>query len=525
MKSATEEHTNPEDASKPSTRVNLTLRARLQQLGKVLQQSQNDTLASTVRNLIQHSGIYALSSLALPLVTLVLAPFLTHTLSRTDYGVLAVLTTTITLMVGLTQLGLSSAFFRAYNYDYEDLKDKRAVLATVSTILLASSLCVVLLILITAPWISLLLFGSAIYSVPVQLAALAILSQNLTVPGLSWLRAESKAWPYSILSIVNLLVNLAVTVLCVGPLHMGIIGALLAIVAGYAVIAGWTFPMALWRAGLRLRIDIAHNLFSFGLPLVSNTVSLWVLQLSDRYLLGRLGSLAETASYTVAYTLGGVLGVVVLAPFSLAWPTAMYAIAKRVDATSIFRLVFRWYSLFLLFATASLAIVAIEVLYLFFPPAYDSALPVIPLIAISIMCFGIYSYFTIGISLQRKTWLAVLLTSIAALVNVGLNLLLIPRLGALGAALATLLAYALLALSGYIVNQRLYPVKFAPGSFLLALGSGIVLFTACAVLIQWQQLANWEGLLFYIGSLCLYTVFLILYGKRTSKDHKMIPYS
>lgn len=66
---------------------------------------------SQIRQLVKSSGIYALSSLAAPLVSLVLAPFLTRHLSHADYGALAVLNTAIALVAGITQLGLNSAFF------------------------------------------------------------------------------------------------------------------------------------------------------------------------------------------------------------------------------------------------------------------------------------------------------------------------------------------------------------------------------------------------------------------------------
>ena len=130
---------------------------------------------------------------------------------------------------------------------------------------------------------------------------------------------------------------------------MGIAGALIAMIAGYTVVVGCTLPSILLRAGLRLHFEIAWDLLSFGLPLVSNLVAIWFLQLSDRYLLSRFGSLSQTASYTVAYSLGGMLGVVVLSPFSLAWPITMFAVAKREDAVDIFRHLFRWYSIVLLF--------------------------------------------------------------------------------------------------------------------------------------------------------------------------------
>ena len=469
--------------------------------------------AADIRKLLKSSGVYALASLALPLVTLVLSPFLTHTLSRTDYGALAVLSTAISLLAGITQFGLGNAFFRAYNYDYETHEDKLQVLSIVIILLALSSFPLALGVALLAPWLAELLLGSAVYSEPVRLLGLVVLLQNLAVPGFAWLRAESRAVFYAVLSITNLLINLAMTVLLIGWLRFGVSGALLAMALGYGFVVVCTLPLALWRARLRFRWDMSWNLLSFGLPLVANLVSIWVLQLADRYLLSRLGSLAETASYTVAYSLGGILGVVVLSPFSLAWPTAMFAIAKRDDASTVFRQIFRWYSLFLLFATAGLMLISICVLYLFFPVSYFTAMPVIPIVALSIMFFGIYNYFTVGISIRRKTWLAVVLTAMAALVNVGLNLLLIPFYGALGAALSTLIGYLLLAIGGYIVNQRLYPIPFEIGLFCLALCTGVVLYGGAALLLQVQKVNTLGVLAIFVYLFCLYTGLLAYMGK------------
>ena len=93
----------------------------------------------------------------------------------------------------------------------------------------------------------------------------------------------------------------------------------------------------------------------------------------------------------------------------------------------------------------------------------------IPVIAVSIMFYGVYVIFTIGISVQRKTWFAVIFTTLSALVNVGLNLILIRPYGSMGAALSTLLAYMVLAGVTYVVNQRIYPIVFQLRGFVAAL--------------------------------------------------------
>jgi O-antigen/teichoic acid export membrane protein len=473
---------------------------------------------SLVRKLVKGSGIYALSSLASPLISLALAPFLTRNLSHEAYGALAVLNTAIALLAGLTQLGLYSAFFRSYSYDYESQKDRMGVLSTVVVLLSLTSLGASLAMIVTSRWLSVVLFGKVSFSDAVGVAALVVLLQNLAIPGFAWMRAENRAAFFSLLSIANLVISFGANIVLVGMLHMGIAGSLIATASGFALVVICTLPFILLRAGLSLRIDIARGLLSFGLPNVFTYVSVWVLQLSDRFLLGRLGSLSQTASYSVAYSLGSAVSAMVLAPFILAWPSALFTIAKKDDAPRIFKLVFRWYGMVLLFAGFALTLVGTVVLYLFFPPAYHGAASIIPIIVMSTVFYGIYNIFTTGISVQRKTWFAVVFTALSALVNIGFNLVLIPLYGSMGAALSTLLAYMLLAFIAYVVNQRLYPVPYEIGIFLIELLVGIAFYAGSSMLASGQDIFNAWGI--WLGALVLYGGCLLLTGRWLSKSHK-----
>jgi len=454
-----------------------------------------------LRGLIKSSGIYALASMASPVVSLGLAPFLTHHLTPADYGILTILNTSISLTAGVTQLGLNSAFFRAYNYDYTSESDKRDVIATVVVLLCLVSIPMVLGVTLSAPFLADLLFGRSSFGGFVALAAGAIFLQNLTVPGFAWLRAENRAFFFALLSILSLLVTLGANLVLIGLVHLGVAGSLIATGSGYASVVMCTAPLIIRRAGVKMRIDIAGSLLAFGVPQVPNVISVWVLQLSDRYLLSIFGSLAQTASYAVAYTLGTALSIVVISPFSLAWPTTMYMIAKREDAAQVFKLVFRWFSILLFFAAFALSLAGIMLLYRLFPLSYHSAAPVVPIVALSVACYGVYIFLTVGISIRRKTWLASLLTTIAALTNFILNLFLIPRYGAMGAAASTLIAYAGLAVMAFVVNQRIYPVPFEVGRLLNVLFAGLAFYIGGNVLArlwgQWVWPIDVLSLLFY----------------------------
>ncbi len=479
-----------------------------------------ESYASLIRELAKSSGLYALASLVGPLISLILAPFLTRNLPHTAYGALAVLNTAIALLTGVTQLGLNSAFFRSYNYDYESQKDRLDVLSTVVVLLSLTSFCMSLSMILNASWFSTLLFNNASFSDAVKVAALVVLFQNLAVPGFSWMRAENRALSFSLLSIANLLISLGANIVLVGMLHLGIVGSLMATGVGYAVVIICTLPIILVHAGLSLRFDIARGLLSFGVPNIFAIVSVWVLQLSDRFLLGRIGSLAQTASYSVAYTLGSVVSVVVLSPFTLAWPSTLFNIAKKDNAQHVFKLVFRWYSIVLFFAAFALTLVGTIALYLFFPPVYREAVSVIPIIVVSTVFFSVYTFFTTGQSIKRKTWFNSIFTTLAALANLGFNLVLIPLYGAMGSALSTLLAYVLLAWITYMVNQRLYPIPYEVGIFTIELLVGVAFYVGSGMLASGQGTYGAWGI--SLGALVVYGGFLLLLGGWLSNRNKVL---
>lgn len=461
-------------------------------------------------NLVKSSGVYALAALGSPLISLGLAPFLAHYLSRTDYGVLTILNTVVGLAAGVTQLGLISAFFRAYSVDFAKSRDRRGVPITTLVLLCLVSFPLAIGAAFMAPALSMILFQTTVYAGSVKLAVYVVLAQNLTVPGLAWPRATEKPLYYSVLSIGSSLVTLVGNIVLVGFFREGINGALIATGAGYVTVALITVPVILIWSGLRFRMDIARSLISFGAPLVLPFISFWVLQLSDRYLLSLFRSIGETASYGVAYTLGSAINVAVITPFTLAWPSTMYMIAKRKDAAQIFRLVFRWLSVLLMFVAYALSLAAQFVLERLFPVAYHSAAPVIPVVAESFVFYGVYIVLVAGANILRKTWINVIFTTVAAIVNLGLNLYLIPVYGQIGAAYSTLVAYIAMAIVAYFVVQRMYPIPFEIGRFTVALAGGVAIFiwsnSVIAVLgPQWNAQIELVGL-------ATYGIWLLLVG-------------
>lgn len=457
--------------------------------------------------LVKSSGVYALASVSGPLVSIILAPYLAHQLTPSDYGTLTLVNTVITLIALVTQLGMSAAFLRAYNYDYSSQRDHHAVMASSLVLLCIVSFAAVVGMAAAAPSLAKVFLHRASLASLIILAAAVLLAQNLTVPGFAWLRAENRSLAFSLLSIASFVMTLAANFVLVGVLQMGIAGAVIATGAGYAVAATYLVPAMVSSAGIRIRWDVAWNLLTFGVPHVPGFVSYWVLQLSDRYLLSLFASLAQVASYAVSYSLGWIMTTVLIGPFALAWPPIMYIIARREDAANVYRLVFRAFGFVLLFAALALSFAGTFLLDALFPASYQTAGPIIPLVASSSVLYGLYYVLMVGADLRRKAWLVALFMGVCALVNVALNLILIPRYGGMGAALSTLVAYATLAVLAYVGNQLIYPIPFEVGRFLIASAVGICVYLGSHTLAH--KLGSWWTWPVDVLALVIYGVTLL----------------
>src|SRR5438128_627000 len=188
---------------------------RLTQAWRQRDEVLSPTAHTLLRSLARSSAVYVLATMASPLASLILAPFLTRYLRAADYGLLTVLLAGIGLVAGLTQLGIGSAFFRAYNYDYSSHQDRAAVLTTAVGLLFAVAFSALVATVFIARPIATHLIDRPSSANFVILAAAIVLVQNLTVPAFAWMRSEGRPGSFAALSIINLAVPVSANVVLV----------------------------------------------------------------------------------------------------------------------------------------------------------------------------------------------------------------------------------------------------------------------------------------------------------------------
>jgi O-antigen/teichoic acid export membrane protein len=156
--------------------------------------------------------------------------------------------------------------------------------------------------------------------------------------------------------------------------------------------------------------------------------------------------------------------------FEPAWGPFVYAQLGHPEARRTLARVAS--HVFAVFAGATLAVAVLgsDLLALLTPrnPAFRAAAPVIPVVALAYLLHGVFLLTSIGIGIERKARYYPVITGAAAAANVAANFVLIPRVGMMGAAWATVLSYAVMALLGFLISRRLFPIPFDGGRWLFA---------------------------------------------------------
>ena len=186
-----------------------------------------------------------------------------------------------------------------------------------------------------------------------------------------------------------------------------------------------------------------------------------------------------------------------------------FSISKQTDARTVYSRVMTYAITLLTLVGLCLSLFAPQALSLLTTPAYRGAARVVPLIVLAYLFYEVNYLISFGLDLTNKTFYYPFVVGTAAVFNLLLNLILIPPFGMMGAAVATVLSYALLPIIEYLVVRQLYPVPYEWGRLLkLALVSAGTYLTS--IVLKTGQF--WIDL--GIGSLLILTWGLALYGWR-----------
>lgn len=427
-----------------------------------------DTLASFLSNFVIR-GIQGL----------LLIPLITKLTGASNYGIWIQISVIVSFALHLTNLGLQRAFWRFS----VGLQDKAVIGARLSTVV-ATQLCttVILFIILTANsgLIATYLFGASQNAIYVRLAAIIIILQQLQFTFITYFNTFRQFTIYNLLKILEpsllfLLVGLALY------FNFAIFGAVLAQILTLIILTGISLIIFARQIGFNYpKLFYLKEMLKYGIPTIPLGAFVWVTQLSDRAVI----SLYHGTKYVGIYGLADSIAYMSsIAFFSLSitmpstvgklWEDRDFDRVKKYLINTI--VVGSLVSIPLIFGLVYLAKPAILLLS---SSEFLLAISVIPISALAWYCYHFSIPFDNLIFLHKKPIVYTLIYLVAAIINIVLNFLLIPRYGIIGAAVSTLVAYFIQPLAGIIYTRSFF--KFSIPWLKLAkiaiAGSGMFLF-------------------------------------------------
>ncbi|HEX9968220.1 MAG TPA: lipopolysaccharide biosynthesis protein [Solirubrobacterales bacterium] len=471
-------------------------------------------MSGYLRRLATTGAAYTAANILSKLIAVALLPLYTRYLAPADYGVAEVLFAAVVAASIVVRFGVIEAVLRFYYKAGED--PDRVVAASFAALFWFATAAALIALPFAAPLSEALLDQRAPDLMRIAIAGLWVATLHEYL--LTLFRLEERARAFFAVTIANVIAAIALTVALVVGADEGARGLLLG-----SYVSGGLFVLGLivvhWQ---RLSLDpdppLLRRMLRFGLPTMPAELSLYALNFVDRIIIIRTLGAAEAGLYALAIKFAQ--GVNILARgFQLAWPPLAYSIEDDDEARRVYARVVTLFLAACALVVAGLWLFARWIARALAAPEFFESYEAVGLISAAIALYALYMVQLVILGRTGRTELNFPATFAALLVNVVLNLLLVPPLGIVGAGLALVASYLVVVALMYGFTQRLFPVPYEWGRL-----ARVVLGAAAVVAIGELLLPTdgLDGLLARAALLATYPLILLLSGFFTAEERAQL---
>lgn len=443
---------------------------------------------SVYKKLFGQTLIYGIATVVPKMIGFIMAPYHIDWLPKDAYADYTLIFSWMMFFNVILTFGMETAFFRFYNKK----ENKNEVIN--NTILFLMAVCTIFLggIYLFKEYVDLYF---EIPPIVVSYLIWILVLDTLVVIPFAILRAQQRPIKYSFIKITNVVVNAGLTVILLYLIPKFLLQNPQDKIAAYYNFdfqVGYLFLANLIASGITLLLLSNHYLklkFKFNkslwkemiiysFPVMIGGLAFVINETFDKVFLKEL--LPESfvdlglASYGAIYKIG-VFMILFRTAYSMGIEPFFFSYAKNDDAPIKYATVTKYFVIFGSLAMLTIVVFS-DLIKVFYIPQKDYwfAMEIVPYIILANLMLGIYTNLSVWYKIQDKTKIGAYISIIGAIVTVALNFILIPIIGLLGAAITTLLAYAVMMAMSYILGQKSYPIPYDKKAIGLYLGISIL---------------------------------------------------
>lgn len=439
---------------------------------------------SLYKKLLNQTAIYGLATVLPRMMSFLLVRLYVDYMPSEEYGEVSVIFAYLIFLNVILSYGMETSFFRFYNREIN--KDKVISTSTISLLVTTTLfLCLGIFFKESIAFVSKIKADYIIYTL------LILVLDALVIIPFSKLRAESRSLKFALIKIANVALNLGLNVflivylpqwhtkssvldsIYIADFQIGYIFisnllasliTLLILLPDYFKLK-WNFDRLLWK-----------QMMQYGFPILIAGIAFAINEHFDKILLEWMGvSLSNIGAYSACYKIGMFM-VLFRTAYTLGIEPFFFSHASNENAPKTYATITKYFVIFGSFMSLSVIVFA-DVLKLILVPkdSYWIAMDIVPLIVMANFFLGIYTNLSVWYKLIDKTKIGAYISIVGAIVTLLLNIILIPFIGFVGSAIATIIAYASMMLISYYLGQKKYPIPYDMKKIFSYLGISIVL--------------------------------------------------
>jgi len=410
-----------------------------------------------LRVFAKHSLIYGLGNILTRGINFFLLPIYTRALDPSQYGTYDLLLLYVNIVNVCVAFEISQSVARFFP-DTKDEEEKNRITSTAFLFTFATYAIYSVLSLLLFEQLNLVFFEGRISKDIFQLAILFNLANGLFLFSQAQLRNSLKSKEHSIVSLVVAIASSAFSIVAILILHWGVAGLLIGQTIGSSL--GAILSVYFDKKNYRLQFDFLElkKMIRFSAPLVPASISFFLSNYIDRFLINRYLNLEQVGIYGAGFRLASILSIALFAVSSALTPLTYSSYRDSNFSTNLDRLL-RLLSVPTLIFVVCLTFAGKEVFGIMVGEKFGSAYEVAPVLALSILIGRLY-IFTPGLPIAKKTGSIFFITIISFIVSATVSWLSLLHFGLAGAAIANLVSSIATFILFFRMGQKHYFVQF-----------------------------------------------------------------
>jgi len=392
-------------------------------------------------------GIIGVVNLLVATRGIIILPIITKMMGAESYGAWTQVIITLSLASLFVPLRLPPTLIRFLSAEKNHQKIQDGIYSVFLAVLAISSIASLLLVSFSGFFADILNIQKAV----IKILALTIILECLNTVFYSTFRLLDEVKKYSFFLLSQTFGDIAFVALAT-ILKFGIIGIVSSLLITRLIVFLAMGALIVKRIGIKFPNfwDIRKYL-NYSLPAIPGDISFWLVQSSDRYLIGFFLGIVFVGYYAPIYTIASVLNFFI-APFEFILPvflSRLFDENKLDDLRNYLKYSLKYFLVIAIPSSFGLSILSKQLLTILSTREIaEHSFFITPFIVLSVLFYGLYAIIGQILFLKKKTKIIGIIWTIAGLLNIGLNLFAIPAYGLMGAAVTTLIGYLFACLMG-----------------------------------------------------------------------------